>query len=328
MHPTQAPANPINSRTQHSVVNDTRPRSSSTVSIQHRNRPSIIKVYGDLKKAVEFICISTDCELYSQSMSLSAYYEQIIKEPLLTKEEELDLFLELQDVTSKPSRQTQIRDRIIRANLRFVFKKAKGYSKNDPSLFEDLIAAGNEGLLVAFEKYDPQSGFRFLTYAGWWVDQRILNHMAKQRIVALPIWRQQLSARIQKVLDSKEDITFDELKAQFPDVSEKDLRELFQTRFLTFYIEDLGEDPSFEINPIEEYVNTKIDQERLHLLITNLPSPHREVIELFFGVFDGEDRKAAEVAEKMDLSKERVKTLRKEALEMLKLAMGGINPFE
>lgn len=262
-------------------------------------------------------------------MSLSTYYEQILKEPLLTKEEELDLFLEMQDVTTSEARKKAIRDRVIRANLRFVFKKAKGYSKSDPGLFDELIAAGNEGLLVAFEKYDPQSGNRFLTYAGWWVDQRILNHMAKQRIVALPIWRQQLSARIQKTIASKgEDLTFEELKAEFPDVAEKDLRELFQTRFLTFYIEELGDDPSFEINPIEEIVNSRIDQERLHVLVTSLPSPHREVIELSFGIFDGEDRKTVDVAKEMGISREKVKTLRAEALEILRQKMGGANTFD
>lgn len=262
-------------------------------------------------------------------MSLSTYYEQILKEPILTKEEELDLFLEIQDPTTKEDRRKALQDQIIKANLRFVFKKAKGYSKSDPELFQELISAGNEGLLVALQKYDPQSGNRFLTYAGWWVDQRILNHMAKQRIVALPIWRQQLSARIQKVIASKgEDITFEQLKAEFPDISEKDLRELFQTRFLTFYIEELGDDPSFEINPIEEIVNSRIDQERLHTLITSLPSPHREVIELSFGIFDGEDRKTVDVAKELGVSRERAKVLRTEALTMLREKMGGVNPFE
>lgn len=262
-------------------------------------------------------------------MSLSTYYEQIVKQPLLTKEEELDLFLEMQDVTVSAARKAEIRDRIITANLRFVFKKAKAYSKNDPDLFNELISAGNEGLLVAFEKYDPASGNRFLTYAGWWVDQRILNFMAKQRLVALPIWRQQLSARIQKVIASKgEDITFEQLKAEFPDVAEKDLRELFQTRFLTFYIEELGDDPSFEINPIEEIVNSRIDQERLHLLVSSLPSPHKEVIELSFGIFDGEDRKTVDVARELNLSREKIKALRSEALEMLRQKMGGVNSFE
>ncbi len=254
-------------------------------------------------------------------MSLSTYYEQILKEPLLTKEEELDLFLEMQDVTTPEKRKKEIQDRIIRANLRFVFKRAKSFSKNNPELFEDLISAGNDGLLVAMEKFNPQRGFRFLTYAGRWVEQRILNHMAKQRIVALPIWRQQLSARIQKAIAGKEDITFEELKALFPEEKEKDLRELFQTRFLTFYIEEIGDDPAFEINPIEEIVNTRIDRERLHILIDSLESPHKEVIEMSFGIVDGEEMKVVDIAKELNLTREKVKTLKQEALQILKSKM-------
>lgn len=261
-------------------------------------------------------------------MSLSMYYEKISKTPMLSREEELDLFLEYQDETTSEKRKLQIRSRIIESNLRFVFKEAKKYSKNDPDVFEELIAAGNDGLLVAFEKFKPESGFRYLTYAGFWTRQRMLYSMAMQRIVSLPIWRQQLSARIQKVLEKQPDITFDGLKNEFPDIQEKDLRELWGTRFLTFYISDMDEDPAFEINPIEDEVNTRLDRDRLHQRIAALPDDQREVIELSFGIFDGEDRNVAQVAAELKISKEKVKTLRKEALESLKSALGGFNPFE
>lgn len=260
-------------------------------------------------------------------MNISHYYDIIMKEPLLDKEEEKDLFLELQDEGLPEARRVAIKERIIRANLRFVFKEAKRYSKNDPSIFEELISAGNEGLLVGMEKYDPNSGYRFLTYAGWWVNQRILNQMSKQRLVALPIWRQQLSARIQKVLEAKEDITFDELKKAFPDVSEKDLHELFQTRFLTFYIEDLGDDPAFEINPIETSVNTRLDNEKIHRAISKLPEMHRKIIEGCFGIIDGVEKKPNDLIKELKLTRDQFKNLRKEALDMLKDQFGGVNPF-
>lgn len=260
-------------------------------------------------------------------MNLANYYDKIIQEPLLGKEEEQDLFLELQDEGLPESRKAEIKDRIIRANLRFVFKEAKRYSRNDPSAFEELISAGNEGLLVGMEKYDPNSGYRFLTYAGWWVNQRILKQMASQRLVSLPIWRQQLSARIQKVVEANEDITFQELVDHFPDIPQKDLRELFQTRFLTFYIEDLGEDPAFEINPIETSVNVKLDQEKIHSIIEYLPSPHKEIIQMSFGILDGEEVKPADIAKELGISREKLKALKKEGLEMLKEVLGDENPF-
>lgn len=263
-----------------------------------------------------------------QDMSLSLYYEKISKTPMLTREEELDLFLEYQDVTTTVKRKLEIRSQIIESNLRFVFKEAKKYSRNDPTIFEELIAAGNDGLLVAFDKFNVSSGFRYLTYAGFWTRQRMLFSMSQQRIVSLPIWRQQLSARIQKIIEKNPDITFERLKNEFPDIQEKDLRELWGTRFLTFYISDMDEDPAFEINPIEDEVNTRLDRERLHTRIAALPDDQREVIELSFGIFDGEDRNIAQVAAELKLSKDKVKTLKREALEGLKAAMGGANPFE
>jgi RNA polymerase nonessential primary-like sigma factor len=260
-------------------------------------------------------------------MDLAKYYEQINKEPLLTKEEEKDLFLELDDIGLSQKRRDAIRDRIIRANLRFVFKEAKKFSKNDPMIFEDLIAAGNEGLIVGMDKFKPESGNRFLTYAGFWVIQRILKHMSNLRIVSLPIWRQQLSARIQKQLDANENITFEELRKQFPEVPKKDLLELFQTRFLTYYIEDLGEDSAFEINPIEDQVNAKLDQAKLHAGVRNLPEPHRSVITMLFGLDDGEERKHSEISAELKLSKDALKTIKREALVLLKDELGGVNPF-
>lgn len=262
-------------------------------------------------------------------MSLSLYYEKISKSPLLTKEEEFDLFMEYSDPTATEKQKLAIRSRIIESNLRFVFKEAKKYSKNDPDVFEELIAAGNDGLLVAFEKYNVNKGWRFLTYAGWWIRQRILHSMASQRIVALPIWRQQLSARIQKVLEKNPGIGFEDLKNEFPDINEKDLRELFKTRFLTYMISDMEEtDPAFEINPIEDDVDTQLDRDRLHRLVARLTPEQRQVVELSFGLLDGEDRNIMEVSAELGVGKEKIKALKKEALDALKAFMGGVNPFE
>lgn len=261
-------------------------------------------------------------------VSLSKYYDQIIKEPLLGVEEERDLFLEYQDEGLPQSRRDAIRDRIIRANLRYVFKEAKKYSKADPDMFQELISAGNEGLLVGMEKYNPNSGFRFLTYAGWWVTQRILKQMASQRLVALPIWRQQLASKIQRLIENREGITVEELLAEFPQVPAKDVRELFETRFLTFYIEDLGDDPGFEIDPIGQQVDTALDQEKVLAAVEKLPSPHKEVIQMSFGLMDGEEHKPIKIAEELGISKERVRTLKKEALSLLNDSFGGVNPFK
>lgn len=261
-------------------------------------------------------------------MDLSKYYEEICREPMLGREEEEDLFLELHDPGITEKTKDKIRDRIIRSHLRFVFKQAKYFSKNDPSLFEELIAAGNEGLLVGMEKFSPERGMRFLTYAGYWVNQRILKQMSNLRIVSLPIWRQQLAAKIQKFCDSRESVTIEELIAQFSEIPKKDLIDLFQTRYLTYYIEDLGEDPAFEINPIEVEVENNIDKQRLHEVIQSLPDLHREVVCLTYGIIDGEERNNTEIAKELNISKEKLKEIKKEALASLREKMGPESPFE
>lgn len=257
-------------------------------------------------------------------MDLSKYYSEICRHPLLTREEEFDLFIELNDPAISEKGKSKIKDTIIKSNLRFVFKTAKKYSKNDPDIFEELIAAGNEGLLVGLEKFKPSKNVRFLSYAGWWVLQRILKEMSKMRIVSLPIWKQQLSARIQKATENREvDLTFDELKKEFPDISDKDLRELFNTKYLTYYLDDITDDPSFEIDPIGTEVEVRMDRERIHKIIAKLPSPHREIIELTYGTNDGDEMTNANVAKQLNLSKEQLRECKKEALDLLKHQLSG-----
>lgn len=261
-------------------------------------------------------------------MDLSRYYEQISREPLLTKEEESDLFLEMKDPSLPEARRKAIQDRIIRTGLRFVFKEAKRRSKNDPYLFEELIAAGNDGLLVGMEKFDLDKGYRYLTYAGAWVKQRMLAVMGKQRIVALPIWKQQLSSRIERVLEANPEINLDTLKEFFPDDPAKDVEELYRTRFLTFYIEDMSEDREFQIDPIGDEIDKKLDIHKIHQAVESLPSPHKEVITVAFGLIDGDvKKKPTDIASELNMSKDHLSTVRKEALEMLKEKFGGINPF-
>lgn len=232
--------------------------------------------------------------------------------------------MELSDPTTTEKEKEKIKNRIIKANLRFVFKTAKKFSKNDPDIFEELIAAGNEGLLVGMEKFELSKNVRFLSYSGWWVLQRILKEMSKMRIVALPIWKQQLAARIQKVTENREvDLTFEELKKEFPDVSEKDLQELHRTKYLTYYLDDITDDPGFEIDPIGTEVEVRMDRERIHKIISVLPSPHREIIELTYGISDGEETTSANVAKQLGLSKEQLREYRKEALEILKGKLSG-----
>jgi RNA polymerase primary sigma factor len=255
-------------------------------------------------------------------LDLSSYYARICKTPLLSKEEEFDLFEKHRDSKTPAKEKDKIREKIINANLRFAFKQAKNFSRNDPEMFPDLISAANEGLLVGFEKYNLSRDVRFLSYAGWWVNQRILKEMSRMRIVSLPIWKQQLASRIAKAMEANEKVTLEQLKEMFraPGVSDKDIAELFQTRYLTYYIDDMQEE-EFEIDPIGEGVQKRIDDERMWKMVAALPSPHREVIARCFGLEDGKESSPAKIAKALKVPKDDIQKIKNEALAMLKKSM-------
>lgn len=250
----------------------------------------------------------------------SKYYADICKAPILSKEQEGELFREFYLSTTSESRRKEIRNLIVESNLRFVFKTARNFCKNETHLLRDLISAGNEGLLVGFDKYNPNSGVRFLSYAGWWVQQRILSAMSKVRIVALPVWKQQLASRIQKASINQEDITVDELSEIFPDIQEKDIREMHGTKYLTFYIDDLDYQNSteFQINPVEDDVERELDAATLRSAVAKLESPYREIISCSYGLSEGKDYKPYQLAKKMGIPKDTLEDVLKEGLRLLR----------
>ena len=260
----------------------------------------------------------------NDNSSLTQYYESICKQPLLSREEERRLFDIIYDKTGTfTERQKKMAgDKLIGANLRFVFKKAKQYSKGDIDQFQELISAGNEGLVVSLEKFNPDSGVRFLSYAGWWVIQRQLKEMSKMRIVSLPIWKQQLAKRItNKEAELGRSMTDAELVAEFPDQKLKDLKDLSNTKYLTYYIDDFLTEDGFAENLEGEILET-LDREDLTNAIESLPTPMKEVLELSFGFDDGKEKSASKVASELSLKTDEVKRLRVEGIMRVRRLMG------
>ena len=252
-------------------------------------------------------------------MNPSQYYATICKEPLLSASEEAALFKKYYEKGTTAKEKTQIRDKIIRANLRYAFKQAKYYSKDTPGMFEELISAGNEGLTVAFDKYSPAKKVRFLTYAGAWVDQRITHHMSRMRIVSLPTYKQQICAKIDKVKAANPEASNEELRELLKEqgFTEKQIKELFDYRYLTYYISDIDEQ-NFLVNPIEESFEKQLDDERVWKAVSQLPSPSREIIARMYGLVDGEEQTAAAIAKALRLTKEEITTHVENAMEILR----------
>ncbi len=251
-------------------------------------------------------------------MGITNYYDEICKQPLLTKEEEKALLVILRSEESNTIQKKRARDKLIEANLRFVFKTAKKYARRYPASFEDLLSSGNEGLMVGVDKYNIESGNRLLTYAGWWIIQRILKEMSRLRLVSLPIWKQQVAATIARLKEENEDITFEQILENFAGkgISEKDIRELSETAFLTCFIEDLSDT---ELKDVEFQVEEEIDNHRLHQHISNLGDEHRTVIMMSMGFDDGKEKSIKEISRATGLSRDEVTLYRKEALEVLRV---------
>ena len=129
-----------------------------------------------------------------ESASVEKYLQEISREVLLTTEEEVELAQKIRKGDS------QALDRLTRANLRFVVSVAKQYQNQGLSL-PDLINEGNLGLIKAAQKFDETRGFKFISYAVWWIRQSILQALAEQaRIVRLPLNQVGSLNRINKAL--------------------------------------------------------------------------------------------------------------------------------
>lgn len=244
-------------------------------------------------------------------MDLSKYYEEICKTPLLTKAEEVALFKIYKDPEQSAAARKRAGDRIVTANLRFVFKLAKMRSKGDPNQFEELISAGNEGLLVALDKFDHLSGYRYTTYANFWIVQRQLKEQSKMRIVSLPVYKQQLASKIQKIQETTDEkLTAEQLHEMLPDKSLKDIEELMQTKYLTFYFEDLGADNFFSDVFLTEIMEN-LDAELLARGLNSLSEVEKSCVVESFGFNDGEEKSIHKVSKALNLRTAVVK----EALE-------------
>lgn len=258
-------------------------------------------------------------------MGLTKYYEEICERyPILTKEQE-DVHLQVYfSPSSSKTAKARARDILICSNLRYVFKRAKKYSRGNVEQFEDLIAAGNEGLLAGLDKFDPQSGVRLLTYAGWWVMQRQLKEMSRWRLVALPAQKQQLATKIKRFIEERDSIpTLAELTEEFPNASIRDLRELSKTQYITFYLDNMKDTDMPIVHPIDQLVD-ELENDSLLKAIDALPYPDNQIVKLSYGLIDGVEQKPAEIVKSLGDSRYNqayVKRSLSKSLELLRDTM-------
>lgn len=264
----------------------------------------------------------------STSEALTDYYNHIIKQPLLSLEEEKELVDIIYYRDCSEAEKKRAKDKLITSNLRFVFQSARRRAKKlDSYAFEELVSLGNEGLIKGLEKYDPTKGVRFLSYAGWWVMQHQLKGQASMRLVALPLWKQQLGALISKEVEKKgRKLTDEELEQRFPEHKLRDLIDLQSSFYLSSSMSDFEED-TFLTPAIEDDVLEIIGKEELLKKISELPALEGTVLSLYYGVGDYDKYSIPDIAKRLDISVEVARRTVPRAIKRLQGLFLGVSRF-
>jgi RNA polymerase primary sigma factor len=261
------------------------------------------------------------------------YLQEVHNIPTITPDEEYELALRSQQGDE------EARNELVSKNLRFVISVAKQYANNKVGL-EDLINEGNYGLIEASKRFDPTTGFKFISYAVWWIRRCIMEYLTKySRTIRIP---SNQAANITKLTDLVGELeqklerkaTKIELETYQPiidgDFSEKDIKffmnlEITNTASLDKPFGEEGDGALIDtiestmFDSTDHSGNREGDKINAEILLNLLPKPvQKHVITRFFGLDGEESQDLRQIADRLDMSRERARQIKDNSLRILK----------
>ena len=260
------------------------------------------------------------------SASLERYLADISKAPLITADEEVELARRIK------AGDREALEKLTTSNLRFVVSIAKKYQNQGISL-SDLITEGNIGLLRAAERFDETRGFKFISYAVWWIRQSILTAIAEQsRVVRLPLNQVSTIGKIRKEMSRLEqellrNPTIEEI-AEAVDLAPDKVTDLLRqngyhvsidaplsadddTKFIDTFVPEGGKATDDVL--MSESLTTDLDA-----VLSSLPPTEREVVSMYFGFHTKREYTLDEISACTSLSRERVRQIKERAIKRLR----------
>lgn len=258
--------------------------------------------------------------------TLEKYLQDIAKESLISPDEEVELAQRIKEGDQ------QALDRLVKANLRFVVSVAKQYQNQGLSL-QDLINEGNLGLIKAAQRFDETRGFKFISYAVWWIRQSILQAVAEQaRIIRLPLnqvgavsklkktaamleqeyQRKPSTAELAKELDLPEAKVQSLMGMNMHQIStDAPLDDEDEGNFLDVYVDQ-------DSTATDEAVENESDNNAIKRALSALSDKERQVINMYYGIGTSREYSLDEIALTMGISRERTRQIRDRVLKRLK----------
>ncbi len=262
----------------------------------------------------------------SDDAGLQAYFNDIAKSKPLKREQETELANRIKEGDNSA------RDELAQANLLFVISVAMKYKNRGLSLAE-LISAGNMGLMTAVDRFDPSRGYKFISYAVWWIRQSILQSLAEDvRTVHLPLNKVTLLHKISRMSqqlssEEKDEPDLEEI-ADALDVSIEEVRETLLSGRKSYSL-----DKEFEEDDERSLMKTLVDasqeapdanilrtntQRQLDNVLDSLDDREQRIVRLYFGLDGDEPLTLEQIGAMMDLTRERIRQIKERAFSKLR----------